>query len=938
MAKEEHVNEIIRDYANKKDWISIDILCQRAFRVEAYYLEKNLRLAFPGNMDFNDKMAQIDNVLKNIGYEDTTCQFILREIDKVAGKQLRENVIENIKKADESITNGLFLFADIWSKKLNELSIELNKLYYSTFGKDPSFDLAKELVTLGICYYNAHSSRKNSWWYYHTPPYVIPILQNVGKYIQIPKLFDISSYIEKEKQNNNIARLMFLDLSTRKVNSTFVDNTPNLKENVNLHYPEGFDDSSYSKAGVVYVDEYGKAYFSPVTISQLKTEIKELKRNKSESLKKVFLNILSKFEKKYAPIAQTHIRFDKNLGAYIGTIDVGTKKPLGFFVSPWVLWVKEPLWVEGTYYSEIHYDLEYIKKNLPCIIVTSDKIRPSVIRKAILQGDEGVSFISISDTGNYLLSIGTTNKIVTELLPIFTEEGLPIEDITEKVLSRMFPFTPKDVLNLANTRFSKAGLIGISAESGINLSKSMLKDDMLQALCDHMGMRGFAQRIGYPLFEKEVAPNEVPIPPEVKRVVPPPPPVDPGSKTVGESIIIGSKDFPKQYGIIGLHEKKKVIIDLNAPHIVFVSGIMGAGKGYTIGTISEMLVSNGIQNISNVSKQATIIVLYKPRDNHVPSEFWSIRYPNDVPKEIDALRNFFNTSPVSPITENQFRVFIDPGVYVTQRDMFKSDYNTQNINPLYIDPSTLINEDWANALATGGTSDALYVKKIYSILRKLSNDFPNFSMDDIRNSITDSDLTKAQKGLAFARLEILADYLQKEDFVKELILGGVNIIDFRNAMYKPDDVFTIMTLIMSKLQNKKELENEPFVFIMNEAHLYFREGISKEFVDTIENLIRRKRHGANWLLLDTHLPDDVDLKIIQLSDIKVFHFTDKTVDSRILRSILEGTDAKLSELKIGEAIICANESSLGPSKSIRIQVRPRVSKHGGATKTATKED
>ena len=170
--------------------------------------------------------------------------------------------------------------------------------------------------------------------------------------------------------------------------------------------------------------------------------------------------------------------------------------------------------------------------------------------------------------------------------------------------------------------------------------------------------------------------------------------------------------------------------------------------------------------------------------------------------------------------------------------------------------------------------------------------------------------------------------------MNRLVIGGVNIFDFRKGMYMPDDIFTIMTLIISKLQNKKDLEKEPFVFIINEAHLYFRRGIAREFVDTIENLIRRKRHGANWLLLDTHLPDDVDSKVIKLSDIKVLHFSDKTVDSAILKRTMEGTDDKLYELSTGEAIFCSNISSEGLSKPIRVNVRPRITKHGGATKSA----
>jgi hypothetical protein len=422
--------------------------------------------------------------------------------------------------------------------------------------------------------------------------------------------------------------------------------------------------------------------------------------------------------------------------------------------------------------------------------------------------------------------------------------------------------------------------------------------------------------------------SELPVRPPIPPITPPVPPIAP-PPLPQKQIVVGSKEKPLQWGTLGTSEDRKVVIDLNAPHIIFVSGAMGAGKGYTIGVISEMLVAPSIPNISQVSKTSTIIVLYNPRDD-VPSEFWSLRYPNDNQLEAKGLQEY-GAAPRKLLGEEQFKVFVDPGVHSKYRDTFELEYKTNNVMPLYMDPSTLSGEDWANALATSGGSDALYIKKVFKLLRQQP---PGFTLDDILKSVYESDLNEGQKGLAKARLEIMEEYLQKDDFMSKLATGGVNIFDFRKALYRPDDIFTIMTLIMSRLQNKKELASEPFVFIMNEAHLYFKGGISQEFVDTIENLIRRKRHGANWLLLDTHLPNDVDSKIIELSDMKTLHFSDKTVDSKVLKKILEGTSDKLYELNTGEAIMCANVSSEGLSKPLRVQVRPRITKHGGATKTA----
>ena len=199
-------------------------------------------------------------------------------------------------------------------------------------------------------------------------------------------------------------------------------------------------------------------------------------------------------------------------------------------------------------------------------------------------------------------------------------------------------------------------------------------------------------------------------------------------------------------------------------------------------------------------------------------------------------------------------------------------------------------------------------------------------------------LTIQQQKLALLRLKILQNYLELkkdgEDFVSNLAIGGVNIIDFRKTIRTPDDVFSVMTLILSRLQTKKGLENEPFVFVINEAHDYFKGDVSKDFVESIEYLIRRKRHGANWLMLDTHFPDDVDEKVIELADVKMVNFLDVTVNSKILNDAFKEKAHEFSKLNVGETLICADDSTLGKNFPLSVQVRPRLTKHGSATKTA----
>lgn len=405
--------------------------------------------------------------------------------------------------------------------------------------------------------------------------------------------------------------------------------------------------------------------------------------------------------------------------------------------------------------------------------------------------------------------------------------------------------------------------------------------------------------------------------------------------TAGGQVIIGADSLTSQWGILGSSQGRRVVLDLNAPHVVFVCGKMGYGKGYTIGVISEMLAGPTVPNLTIVQKKATIIVLYKPRED-LPSEFWTIARANSNPKEVHELKETYGQEPKAMVDSEKMRVFIDPFIYEKNRAHFEQQYEGAIVKPLYADPSSLGGQEWSIVLSSGGRTDQLYVKRLFAILERLQ--FEPFDLEQLLEEVkNDSIMDNRQKNLAQQRIDVLRNYLAgpaAQDFVRNLAVGGVNIFDFRKTIRTTDDVFSLMTLIISILQTKKGLEEEPFVFVVNEAHDYFKGGVSADFVESIEHLIRRRRHGRNWLLLDTHFPDDVDDRVIQLADLKFVHYLDKATTSTVLNRAFGKYVAEFSDLPIGEALVEGDVSSDGRSKVFRVSVRPRLTMHGGATKTA----
>ncbi len=440
------------------------------------------------------------------------------------------------------------------------------------------------------------------------------------------------------------------------------------------------------------------------------------------------------------------------------------------------------------------------------------------------------------------------------------------------------------------------------------------------------------------LVEPEVVPIEPDSEPEPIFEEPPmvfeesePEPEEPIiSSGLKPEIFLGVDGTPVQWGIIGKSGLDRVAIDLNEPHIVFLCGKQGSGKGYTIGVLSEMLLGKTIPGISQVKKPATIIVFHKPRED-MRSEFWSIVEPNMNSAEAKVLRDEYKINPRRVINSNNFRIFVDPFVYENERSKFRADYGTE-VFPINIKPQRLTAEDWPYVLSIGKKSGSMYVKKIFQIIKKTQYD-EDFGLEKIRRHIDVSDLNPNQKSFANMRLETLQEYLGGGDFMGNLKIGGVNIFDLRKIMMEPDDIFSVMMLVISSLINDDRVEKEQFVFVINEAHDYLRKGLSKEFTDYINYLIRKKRHAGTWLMLDTHFPEDVDPKVIKGSDLKIFHKSD-VISSSLLKQVVEGTPIQPHHLETGQAIVRADKSNLGTDSLLIVQVRPRLTHHGGATKTA----
>ena len=955
MTIEGTLREFVSDFAMKEDWIRLDALNQWATGIPAPDITDNLRARYPEVKAFParyDKLAEdLKAQLKEIGVEYPSYQpegmsesvgsFIQREIDSQCGDYFREDIRKRIGQASDGERNLLYLYAkyprtsqdrDITSTGLPPDAWK--GLFEATFGPVLSGNAVDILRWFNVCNHYFSSGRRSAFWHYLIPRYAAPIIDNIEEYAEVPQIADAEAYVQALASSGNIPRLAFLEIALGHSKDTSWTSTWEIKNSFELLFPAMFDKYSQSMVGILANIE-NTLYFCPFNKDRLLRALLNAKRDMAVPLLTIFNKL------KDATGKDGDIDFQDNLGAYGGYINLGGRVTLFTLLTPWII----PSQQRG--FKDYLQQLPWVYERTPCLILTTDSLRPDLSRAIQNDGLRDICMASLDEKMNTIniYVFGASTKAFDNLAETLRGLGYQVVDQTKSLREEWYPLNVDAVANFAYLKFSWRELQHLPGRT---------KDDKIRGEIEKYGLEEYAKRIGYPSLtygesggpdstgmekgkpavgrepEAEIK-EEQPVSPALSKSQLP---IKPTLESKG--IVVGAKDATKQWGIIGRCKDSPVKLDLNAPHIITVFGKMGSGKGYTIGVICEMLCSPSIPNISEVGKRATILVLYKPKED-VPSEFWSVTSPNDVQEEIEGLA-VYGTKPAQVIPPENLRIFLDPQVYKKAADKFTKEYKTNNVYPLYMDPSSLRGDEWALVLSAGGSGEPLYVKRLFKIIENLQ--FETFAMATLRQSVwLDSDLTQAQKKLANQRMDILATYLEPEDgsqeFTKLLAIGGVNIFDLRGTIRTPDDDFSVMTLILSLLQSKKGFEGEPFAFVINEAHTYFRKGISQEFVEAVENLIRRKRHGANWLFLDSHDPGDLDEKVIELSDIKVLHFTDKTaLKSATLTKAFESSPKNFYELATGEALISADYSSVGSFVPLLVSIRPRLTKHGAPTKMA----
>lgn len=411
------------------------------------------------------------------------------------------------------------------------------------------------------------------------------------------------------------------------------------------------------------------------------------------------------------------------------------------------------------------------------------------------------------------------------------------------------------------------------------------------------------------------------------------PEVDPNYKEPVVDVIIGKNSESPQFGVLGkmVSNGRVIGMDLNECNTISLFGVQGAGKSYTIGSVTEMV----LKQFSNVNKlpapMAGVIFHFSESMDYAP-EFTSMVYPNDEAGQLAKLKAEYGAEPNSV----KDVVLLAPEAQVELR---KAQYPDLEVHSIGFDSGELSVRDWLFLLAAMG-NDSAYIKELKQIMKACRH---NMSLANIRFGVANSDhLSTSQRALANTKLDFAEEYITDGCKLQQYLRPGrLIIVDLRDEFIEKEEALGLFVVMLNIFSSVMTVDGKAFnkFIVFDEAHKYMN---NKELVDSITTAIREMRHKGVSIMIASQDPMSLPTEIIELSSMVVMHrFSSPAWVKHVQKAITPLqtlTATEMAALGSGEAYLWANKATdkAITQRPIKISIRPRVTKHGGDTIQAVK--
>lgn len=368
----------------------------------------------------------------------------------------------------------------------------------------------------------------------------------------------------------------------------------------------------------------------------------------------------------------------------------------------------------------------------------------------------------------------------------------------------------------------------------------------------------------------------------------------------------------------------QVALDLDNPKAIGVFGYMGSGKSYLLGTLVESALVP-IPGINSLPAPLAVVIFNYRRHSADRFELSSFAHPNPDQSDRERLERMYQASPRGV---DDIHILCLPGQLTPER---VAEYGGLPASELFFDPSTLGVEDWELLMGEPG-SNAVFARAIRNTLMDLQA-AGDVSLESLERSIANT-LNRSSQSAAQLRLDFIRRYLSAERglrFSEILRPGRAVIFDLRQPLFNKDDALRFFLVCSNHISRVQGGFNKLVVF--DEAHEY----MSDAFGEKIEARIRLMRHEGTSYVFATQDVGSIPLQIRRFITTRfVFSLGTRDNVTDLVRFAPEFSDLPLQQLAPGTCYVQSIPSQRNLFARPRlVQVRPRVTQHGGTSRIFT---
>lgn len=389
---------------------------------------------------------------------------------------------------------------------------------------------------------------------------------------------------------------------------------------------------------------------------------------------------------------------------------------------------------------------------------------------------------------------------------------------------------------------------------------------------------------------------------------------------------VGWSEPATRFSLLGnlVGSNEPVALDLDHPKAIGVFGYMGSGKSYLLGTLVESALVP-IAGINSLPSPLAVVIFNYRRHSADRFELSSLAVPNPDPTDRQRLQQLYQASPRSV---DDIHILCLPGQLTDER---VAEYGGLPASELFFDPSTLGVEDWELLMGEPG-SNAVFARVIRNTLMDLQA-AGDVSLESLERSIS-STLNKSSQAAAQLRLDFIRRYLSSDRGLRfEQILrpGRAVIFDLRQPLFNKEDALRFFLVCSNHISRVQGGFNKLVVF--DEAHEY----MSEAFGEKIEARIRLMRHEGTSYVFATQDVGSIPLQIRRFITTRfVFSLGTRDNVNDLVRFAPEFQDMSLQQLAPGTCYVQSIPSQRNLFGHPRlVQVRPRVTQHGGTSRIFT---